>query len=73
MGKINMDKKDKDIRNRTAKTFIDNFEKQLNLVLQENKTDENNSELANTQKKSKENEPDQQFNLSQFRRSDRQH
>ncbi|MGD1714365.1 hypothetical protein ACP6PK_13400 [Dapis sp. BLCC M172] len=57
-----MDKRD--IRSRAAKTFMDNFEKQLNLALQENQTEENNSEPANIHKKSKENEPDEQFNLS---------
>ncbi|MEM1172895.1 MAG: hypothetical protein AAGJ08_28440 [Cyanobacteria bacterium P01_H01_bin.35] len=59
-----MDKRD--IRSKAAKTFIDNFEKQLNLALQENQTEEHNSEPANINKKSKENEPDEQFNLSEL-------
>ena len=59
-----MDKRD--IRSRAAKTFMDNFEKQLNLALQENQTEEHNSEPANTHKKSKEHQSDEQFNLSQL-------
>ncbi len=59
-----MDKRD--IRSRAAKTFMDNFEKQLNLALQETQIEENNSELANTHKKSKEHQSDEQFNLSQL-------
>ncbi len=65
-GIINMDKREIDIRNRAAKTFMENFEKQLNQALQENQTEEHNSELANIHKKSKENEPEEQFKLSEL-------
>ncbi|MEB3342462.1 hypothetical protein [Okeania sp.] len=58
MDKFNMDQKD--IRNRAAKRFLDNFDKQLNLVLQENQTNNYNSKFTNSHKKSKEH----QFNLS---------
>ncbi|MGD1704900.1 hypothetical protein [Dapis sp. BLCC M229] len=59
-----MDKKD--IRSRAAKTFMDNFEKQLNLALQETQIEDNNSELANTNKKSKEHQSNEQCNLSEL-------
>ncbi|MGD1806394.1 hypothetical protein ACP6PL_13280 [Dapis sp. BLCC M126] len=59
-----MDKRD--IRGTAAKIFMDNFEKQLNLALQENQTEEHNSELTNIHKKNKENGPDEQFNLSEL-------
>ncbi|MDJ0520239.1 MAG: hypothetical protein QNJ74_29630 [Trichodesmium sp. MO_231.B1] len=59
-----MDKKD--IRSRAAKKFMDNFETQLNLALQETQIEENNSELANTNKKSKEHQSDKQCNLSEL-------
>ncbi|MCL2931434.1 MAG: hypothetical protein MGG11_03800 [Trichodesmium sp. MAG_R03] len=59
-----MDKKEIYIRNRRAKIFMNNFEKQLDTALQETPTEEDNSELANTQKKLKENESDEEFNLS---------
>ncbi len=59
-----MDKRD--IRSRAAKTFMDNFEKRFNLALQETQIEENNSELANTHKKSKEHQSDEQFNLSEL-------
>ncbi|NEQ35662.1 MAG: hypothetical protein F6K40_04880 [Okeania sp. SIO3I5] len=61
-----MDKKEIDIRNRAAKTFMDNFEKQLDIALQETQIEENNSELANTPKKSKEYQSDEEFNLSKL-------
>ena len=61
-----MDKREIDIRNRAAKTFMDNFEKQLDMALQETQTEENNSELANTHKKSKEYQSDEEFNLSKL-------
>ena len=48
-----MDKKEIDIRNIAAKTFMDNFDKQLDIALPETQTEEDNSELANTHKKSK--------------------
>ena len=59
-----MDNKEIDIRNRAAKIFMNNFEKQLDIALQATKTEEDNSELANTNKKLKENESDEEFNLS---------
>jgi len=55
-----MDKKY--IRSRAAKKFMDNFEKKLDIALQETQIEENNSELANTHKKSKEYQSDEQFN-----------
>ena len=61
-----MDKREIDIRNRAAKTFMDNFEKQLDMALQETQIEENSSELASTTKKSKEYQFDEEFNLSKL-------
>ena len=58
-----MDEKEIDIRNIAAKTFMDNFDKQLDIALPETQTEEDNSELANTHKKSKEYQYDGEFNL----------
>ncbi|MCL2924983.1 MAG: hypothetical protein MGF17_10255 [Trichodesmium sp. MAG_R04] len=45
---------------------MDNFEKQLDMALQETQTEKDNSEPANTQKKSKGNEFYEEFNLSEL-------
>ncbi|MGK7921396.1 MAG: hypothetical protein AB4080_15450 [Trichodesmium sp.] len=59
-----MDKKD--IRIKAAKTFIDDFEKQLNMALQESQTEDNNLESINTDKKIQEFESEQKIHLSEL-------
>ena len=61
---MNMDKKD--IRTKAAKTFINDFEKQLNMALQDSQTEEHNSESINTDQKPQECESEQKIHLSEL-------